>query len=76
MFARRRITWRPGPTGRSWLALTADRSIVGEVVDLSGPARTDTTVSSRWVGYLRWDRLAGQHATIEQAKAAVEAALR
>ena len=76
MFVRRGITWRPGPTGKSWLAVKADRSIVGEVVAFGRTPRTEARDASTWVGYLRWDRLAGRHGTIEEAKAAVEAALR
>jgi hypothetical protein len=68
------ITWRQAAAGQSWQAWEADW-IRGEVVGYGGNAGIDPSRMTYWVGYVKRDRLPGQHATLDEAKAAVEAAL-
>jgi hypothetical protein len=70
------ITWRPGHTGQSWVAWDGDGFIRGEVVGYGQEIRPDVDSDPRyWVAFARREQLDGQYATLEEAKAAVEASL-
>jgi hypothetical protein len=65
------ITWRSDPSGQSWRAWDEDGTLVGGVVGVDGASS-----APHWLAWVRWKKLPGQHATLEEAKAAVEAALK
>jgi hypothetical protein len=70
------IVWRPGHTGQSWIAWDAAGFIRGEVVGYGQQLRPDADGQPKyWVAFARREPLPGRHATLEEAKAAVEKAL-
>jgi hypothetical protein len=75
MFAHMEITWRRHHAGQSWQAWQ-DGYLRGEVVGYGQALRADQpSPASYWVAYVGQERLPGQRTTLEEAKAAVEAAL-
>jgi hypothetical protein len=69
------IVWRRHHADQSWQAWQ-DGYLRGEVVGYGQQLRVDTpTEATYWVAYARRERLPGQHVTLEEAKAAVEAAV-
>jgi hypothetical protein len=70
------ISWRRHHTGQSWQAWNDGGFIVGEVVGYGQQLRADAADEpTYWGAFARRERLAGHYATLEEAKAAVEAAL-
>jgi hypothetical protein len=67
------IRWRQAAAGQGWQAWEAD-CLRGEVLGCGGNVGTDPTRMTYWVAYVRRNRLPGQYPTLEEAKAAIEAA--
>jgi hypothetical protein len=69
------ITWRRRHSGQSWQGWNEGGFIVGEVVGYGDNVGVDPQPHRHWGGVRQTERLPGQYATLNEVKAAVEAAL-